>query len=339
MLLTFATYVADHVWLQVILAVLVAVITTLPLVPALRILAEDLTTTRPISVNYHFTRLCNKSCGFCFHTALTSHRETSDRAKAALHLLKKVGMRKLNFAGGEPFLAASFLGEMVDFAKQTLRLESVSIVSNGSLITEKWMSQHAHNLDILAVSCDSFDEEVNIAIGRGSGDQVTKLYQIKEWCVKFGVKFKINTVVCALNKDQDMNHHIQQLEPFRWKCFQVLEVKGENDGNDTLRSVDRFLITDEDYASFCKRHNQQPSFVPESNKVMAKSYLILDEYLRFLDRDGRSPSGCILDVGVKKALDSVFWDQKSFVERGGVFDWTREETGCKNDAAAKELEW
>ena len=26
----------------------------------------------PISVNYHFTRQCNYSCGFCFHTAKTS---------------------------------------------------------------------------------------------------------------------------------------------------------------------------------------------------------------------------------------------------------------------------
>ena len=26
----------------------------------------------PLSVNYHFTRQCNYSCGFCFHTAKTS---------------------------------------------------------------------------------------------------------------------------------------------------------------------------------------------------------------------------------------------------------------------------
>lgn len=30
-------------------------------------------TTNPISVNYHFTRKCNKSCKFCFHTEKTSH--------------------------------------------------------------------------------------------------------------------------------------------------------------------------------------------------------------------------------------------------------------------------
>lgn len=64
----------------------------------------------PISVNYHFTRKCNKECGFCFHTAKTSHVATLDEAKRGLALLKAAGMRKLNFAGGEPFLYPKYLG-------------------------------------------------------------------------------------------------------------------------------------------------------------------------------------------------------------------------------------
>jgi radical S-adenosyl methionine domain-containing protein 2 len=64
----------------------------------------------PISVNYHFTRRCNKECGFCFHTAKTSHIATPEEAKRGLSLLKNAGMRKLNFAGGEPFLYPKYLG-------------------------------------------------------------------------------------------------------------------------------------------------------------------------------------------------------------------------------------
>jgi hypothetical protein len=45
-------------------------------------------------------------------------------------------------------------------------LESVSIVNNGSKVTEKWMSEYAYYLDIMAVSCDSFDGETNKRIGR-----------------------------------------------------------------------------------------------------------------------------------------------------------------------------
>lgn len=66
--------------------------------------------TVPISVNYHFTRRCNKECGFCFHTAKTSHIASLEDAKRGLAMLKTAGMRKLNFAGGEPFLYPAHLG-------------------------------------------------------------------------------------------------------------------------------------------------------------------------------------------------------------------------------------
>ena len=56
--------------------------------------------------------------------------------------------------------------------------------------------------------------------------------------------------------------------------------------------------------------------VPEPNRLMAKSYLILDDYLRTLDRDGRQPSASILQVGVQQALSEVLWDEESFHKRG-----------------------
>lgn len=68
----------------------------------------------PISVNYHFSRKCNYQCGFCFHTAKTSHVLSIEQAKLGLLKLKEAGMKKINFAGGEPFLYPDFLGELVD---------------------------------------------------------------------------------------------------------------------------------------------------------------------------------------------------------------------------------
>ncbi|KAE8150277.1 radical SAM enzyme [Aspergillus avenaceus] len=297
------------------------------------------TTKKPISVNYHFTRQCNKTCVFCFHTATTSHVEKIPAAKKGLSLLAKAGMKKINFAGGEPFIAPFFLGTMINFCKEELKLESVSIVTNGSLVTEKFLAKHGHNIDILAVSCDSFNEETNIAIGRGKGEQVKKLYEIRDLCRKYGIKFKINTVVCRYNHLEDMNAYIERLAPFRWKCFQVLIVEGENDSAQTLRDARKVLITDAEYESFCERHKHHRSFVPESNRLMAKSYLILDEYMRFLDRTGRAPSGSILEVGVQNALDSVFWDEESFVDRGGVYDWSKDTSGCESGPSGKGLEW
>ena len=78
---------------------------------------------------------------------------------------------------GEPFLVnkGEYLGELVKFCKEELNLESVSIVNNGSKVTEKWMSEYAYYLDIMAVSCDSFDGETNKRIGRFAKVSITAL--------------------------------------------------------------------------------------------------------------------------------------------------------------------
>lgn len=57
------------------------------------------------------------------------------------------GMEKINFSGGEPFLheKGDFLGKLVQFCKQDLQLPSVSIVSNGSMIKERWFQKYGKN--------------------------------------------------------------------------------------------------------------------------------------------------------------------------------------------------
>ena len=49
----------------------------------------------PESVNYHFTRTCNYSCGFCFHTAKTSFNLPLEEAKRGLEMLVQEGMKKV----------------------------------------------------------------------------------------------------------------------------------------------------------------------------------------------------------------------------------------------------
>lgn len=139
------------------------------------------------------------------------------------------------------------------------------------------MQQCVPHLDKLAISCDSFDEATNIKIGRGSGDNVAQLFRIRDWCRGYGIKFKLNTVVCRYNFDKGLAERVTELSPFRWKCFQVLMVAGENDSEKALRDVRRFEISDDEFGIFCKKHQHLPCFVPESNKAMAESYLILDE--------------------------------------------------------------
>ena len=134
-----------------------------------------------------------------------------------------------------------------------------------------------------------------------------------------------------------MNAQIQALAPFRWKCFQVLVIKDENDSSDTLRDARRFTISNEEFKEFCDRHRHNGCFVEEGNDVMRSSYLLLDEYMRFLNKDVKEPTKSILDVGVTAALRDVYWDEKGFEQRGGVYDWSKDEK--PEHPGSKELEW
>ena len=49
-------------------------------------------------------------------------------AKEGLRLLATAGMKKINFAGGEPFTKPRFLGELVRFCRVDLGCESISIM-------------------------------------------------------------------------------------------------------------------------------------------------------------------------------------------------------------------
>ena len=75
---------------------------------------------------------------------------------------------------------------------------------------------------------------------------------------------------------------------------------------------------------------------------MASSYLILDEYMRFLDKDNTLTSDSILDVGVDKALSQVHWDEEAFQERGGLYDWSKENESKEQsagDSSHDKLDW
>ena len=124
----------------------------------------------------------------------------------------------------------------------------------------------------------------------------------------------MNTVVCNYNKDENMVENIKKLNPDRWKVFQVLMVKGENEDK-----VTEFQITNEEFKQFVERHKEIKCMVAESNDNMKSSYLILDEKMRFLDKgDGDEIcSQSILEVGVEKALESIVYDEKEFKKRKG----------------------
>lgn len=302
------------------------------------------------SVNLHFSRRCNFECKFCFHTAKTSHVLSLPNLLQILEEVRRHGAEKINFAGGEPFLPQyrELLGEMVKGAK-AMGFSSVSIISNGSQSASfpSWFDKYGQYLDILGISIDTLNPSVNLAHGRheagASPEQYLRLTQknnqhhlkgvraAADICRQFNVKFKINTVVTKYNKDEDMTTFIEEMNPIRWKVFQVLPLIGENCGTPSTsldearleeeggrkarrkkeNSVEPFLISSEEFDRFVGRHKQQlrnPSILKEENNAaMQSSYILIDEYGRFLDSSlgEKVPTQSILDVGMEKAAHEL----------------------------------
>jgi radical S-adenosyl methionine domain-containing protein 2 len=269
-------------------------------------------------VNYHFLRTCNYACKFCFHVAKTSRVASIEDA---IDILKDAGMTRINFSGGEPFLKPKMLGQMITHAYENGI--SPSVVSNGSLIREKWMNRYGHMLDAVAISCDSFDPVTLFEIGRyaPSRDHLQQMQNVREWCNRHGILFKINTVVCQPNKNEIL-HEIEALQPDRWKVFQCLLIDGENSGPEALANGESMVVSDEEFESFTQRHSHIPH-VAENNATMRNSYIILDEDLCLLDNSqgSKRQTVSVLD-DVHVALTECGFDADAFRKRSG--EWLTE---------------
>ena len=213
-------------------------------------------TTQIPSVNFHLWKPCNMKCAFCFATFQDIEQDTLPRGHmsrgnslAVIEALATAGFDKINFAGGEPSLCP-WLPDLFRRAKE-LRL-TTSMVTNGSCITGEWLNGVDGCLDWVAVSIDTADPEKMKHMGRitRSGPlSETDYLSIMDMLKQRGIRVKVNTVVSRINHEEDLAGFIVKARPERWKMFQVLPVRGQNDG-----LVDRFLITDEEFAGYVARN-------------------------------------------------------------------------------------
>jgi radical S-adenosyl methionine domain-containing protein 2 len=133
-----------------------------------------------------------------------------------------------------------------------------------------------------------------------------------------GYKLKINTVINRLNFGENMVEFLNDANASRWKVFQVLPIAGENDEH-----IGELTITDEQFDLFLKRHRQVEALIPETNIDMKGSYVMVDPAGRFfINSSGKHRYGPpVLEVGIKRGIESLNYDIVKFEKRGGVYDW------------------
>lgn len=284
------------------------------------------------AVNYHLWEPCNMRCQFCFATfkdvknsILPKGHLPREQSIDVVKNLAQFGFEKITFAGGEPTLC-KWLPELIQTAK-TAGLTTM-IVTNGTNLTDDFLRNNQQHLDWITVSVDSLLDKTNIETGRAiNGNKpVNQLsyFALVEKIKYFGYGLKINTVVNSKNVNENLSEFVEYANPSRWKIFQVLPIKGQND-----LKINDLLISDSEFEKFINNHKtniKDINIIPETNNQMKGSYVMVDPAGRFFDNSSGTHiySKPISSVGCNSAFNEMNYDSKKFKDRGGLYNWERQ---------------
>ena len=275
----------------------------------------------PLNVSWHLWPRCNLHCGYCYATFRDIPRvlEEADSLRV-LDLLAGAGTEKVTFVGGEPTLCPHLPG-LIRHAK-AIGLVTM-LVTNGSRLDAAYQEAVVPYLDWVSLSIDASDPQLMARMGRGNVRFLALCIKRWEQLATFPhLRLKVNTVVTRDNLHDDMRPLIRRLRPARWKAFQVLPVRGQNDGE-----IERLLITREEFQTWVDRHAELLAEglgpIPEDNRDLTGTYLMLDALGRFFHnkRGEHVYTEPLLEVGVWEALRQVGWDTQGFLARAGLYDW------------------
>lgn len=133
---------------------------------------------RPILCNYYITYRCNAKCSFCDFWKKKSYQESTDCSvndvASNLPQLKKIGIKFIDFTGGEPLLHPD-LPEMLKLAKKNRLYTSVT---TNCLRYPQRADELKGLIDLLHFSLDSLDEAENDQI-RGKGSFASVMQSIE----------------------------------------------------------------------------------------------------------------------------------------------------------------
>ena len=127
--------------------------------------------------------------------------------------LSSCGVDKINFVGGEPMLHPHLEAWII--AAKSCDL-TTSIVSNGTKMTEEWLTKMRPYLDWLGLSIDASNDEMHFRWGVDKGGNRFRLLQASRalkrvWRIaqRLGYGLKLNTVVTSVNAHDDMSELVK----------------------------------------------------------------------------------------------------------------------------------
>ncbi len=240
-------------------------------------------------INLHLTNLCNYRCTYCFGKFPDKKELTFNEACRVVDNIARFFLKsgvtdgRINLAGGEPLLCA-YLDNLVDYINAYGI--KVSVITNGSLLTEERVALWKDKVYCIGLSVDSALPETNKAIGRCCKSKTLTIKQavrITQAIHRNGIKLKINTVVSKLNVNENMTELYKRLKPDRLKLLQMELIEGVN------YCAEELAINKKSFNEFCRRHKICcGDTVHECSDDMANSYLMINPQGEFqLNDEGK----------------------------------------------------
>lgn len=262
-------------------------------------------------INLHYTDICNYRCRFCYARFGTTPLALNDWKKIIDHIVCDVRVKRFNLAGGEP-LAAPYVQGMIDYIHACG--VDCSIITNGSLLTPEFICRNTGKVSMIGISVDGLSNAENRLLGRVDGadrslrreDLIEKVAAIHD----AGMKFKVNTVVNAVNCGDDFSELIRSIAPDRWKLLRMLAIEGANDSGRDL------LVSDEQFAAFAARHAALHPVVENTSDIVS-AYIVIDPHGRLIDnsRGSYRVSESLLHSRFSVEFPKITFNQEAYAKR------------------------
>lgn len=162
------------------------------------------------------TNKCNLKCIHCYNESnIQADKIMSyDDYKMVINYLIKLGVRKVQIIGGEPFFYQDLLKKMIDYTIN--KFDYIEIFTNGTLVSDNWFEFLAQNQIHIALSVYSYKSNMHDKVTqcKGSWERTNRTIQkLKEYHIPYrvcnvlmnGIELgKKNTSYYTLRKDKDV---------------------------------------------------------------------------------------------------------------------------------------
>ena len=161
------------------------------------------------SAYIHVTNFCNLTCRHCYRDShlKSEHGVDTDSMFIIIDRLKASGIKFLVIAGGEPLVRY----DIEDLLKyiSSKKFDGVTLLTNGTAVTDKLAKLIADCVDSTHVSLDGPNEEINVQI-RGEGNFEKTINGIRKLKSAGVEKIKIISSITSVNID-----HLNEMSKLR----------------------------------------------------------------------------------------------------------------------------